>query len=65
MSEAASSIMAQSWSCGSQIAVKKKLFAKEDDKLEWLVQTVKKFSDDIGIKFGLEKCVKAIFLKKS
>lgn len=36
-----------------------KLFAKHDDNLEGLLQTVKNFSNDIGIKFGLDKCVKA------
>ena len=35
-----------------------KLFAKDDHKLEGLLQAVKKFSDDIGMKFGLEKCRK-------
>ena len=40
-----------------------KLFAKDDHELEGLPQTVKKFSDDTGIKFGLEKYATAIFLK--
>ena len=40
-----------------------KLFAKDDHKLEGLLQTVKKFSDDIGMKYGLEKCTKATFFK--
>ena len=40
-----------------------KLFAKDDDNLEGLLQTVKSFSDDIGMKFGLEKCAKATFIK--
>ena len=40
-----------------------KLFAKDDHELEGLLQTVKKFSDDIGMKFGLEKCTKVTFLK--
>ena len=40
-----------------------KLFAKHDHELEGLLQTVKKFSDDIVMKFGLEKCAKAAFLE--
>ena len=32
-----------------------KLFPKEDDNLEGLLQTVKKFSDGIGMSFGLNK----------
>ena len=39
-----------------------KLFAKDDYELEGLLQTVKKFSDDIGMKSGLEICSKATFL---
>ena len=38
-----------------------KMFAKDDDNLDRLLQTVKNFSDDIGIKFGLSKGVKAPF----
>ena len=38
-----------------------KLFAKDYNDLEGLVQTVKKFSDDNGISFGLVKCTKATF----
>ena len=41
-----------------------KLFAKDDHKLEGLLQTVKKFSKDIGITFGLEQCAKETFLKE-
>ena len=41
-----------------------KLFAKDDHELEGLLQTVKKFSDDIDMKFELEKCAKATFLKE-
>ena len=40
-----------------------KLFAKNDHELEGLLQTAKKFNDDIGMEFGLEKCAKATFLK--
>ena len=38
-----------------------KLFVKDDYDLEDLPQTVKKFSDDIGMSFGLDKCAKATF----
>ena len=33
-----------------------KLFAKNEKEIDSLVQTVRIFSDDIGMKFGLEKC---------
>ena len=36
-----------------------KLFAKEDSDLEGLLQTVKKFSNNISMSFGLDKCAKA------
>ena len=32
-----------------------KLFAKDDKNLEEMLQFVKKFSDDIGMTFGLDK----------
>ena len=38
-----------------------KLFAKDDNNLEKMLQLVKKFSDDIGMAFGLEKCAKVSF----
>ena len=38
-----------------------KLFLKDDNNLEGLLKTVKKFSDDIGMSFGLHKCTKATF----
>ena len=38
-----------------------KLFAKDDKDLEVMLLTVKKLSDDIGMKFGLDKCAKATF----
>ena len=38
-----------------------KLFSKDDKDLEDLLQTAKKFSDDIDMSFGLDKCVKANF----
>ncbi|XP_063591903.1 uncharacterized protein LOC134768991 [Penaeus indicus] len=40
-----------------------KLFAKSDQDLEGLLTTVKCFSDDIGMEFGLDKCAKASFVK--
>ena len=42
-----------------------KLFAKDDHELERLLQTVKKFSNAIGMNFGPEKCAKATFLNGS
>ena len=38
-----------------------KLSAKDDNKLEGLLRIVKRFSDDIGMEFGLSKCAKATF----
>lgn len=38
-----------------------KLYASNDDELEGLLKTVKAFSDDIGMEFGLSKCAKATF----
>ena len=38
-----------------------KLFAKDDNDLEGLLQTVKTFSDEISMSFGLDKCAKATF----
>ena len=38
-----------------------KLFAKNDKELEGLLRTVKDFSDDINMEFGIEKCAKATF----
>ena len=38
-----------------------KLYAKDDGELEGLLRIVKGFSDNIGIEFGLSKCVKATF----
>ena len=40
-----------------------KLFAKTDQQLEGLLSTVKSFSDDICMEFGLDKCAKATFNK--
>ena len=40
-----------------------KTFAKHDNKQTGLLTIVKAFSDDIKIKFGLDKCAKATFKK--
>ena len=40
-----------------------KLYTKNDKELEGLLSTVKQFSDDIGMEFGLYKCTKATFIK--
>ena len=33
-----------------------KLHAKSERGLDWLIQTVRIFSDDVGMVFGLDKC---------
>ena len=38
-----------------------KLYASNGNELEGLIKTVKVFSDNIGMQFGLEKCAKASF----
>ena len=38
-----------------------KLFGKNDNEIDGLLKTVKTFSDDIGMEFGLDKCAKATF----
>ena len=40
-----------------------KLFARNDNELTGLLDTVKKFNDDIGMQFGLDKCAKVTFIK--
>ena len=40
-----------------------KLFSSSDEKLQNQLETVKEFSDDIGMKFGLDKCAKVTFKK--
>jgi len=37
------------------------IYAKDDTELEKLLDTVKPFSDEIGMKFGLDKCAEATF----
>jgi hypothetical protein len=38
-----------------------KLIAKSEEELQRQIQTVKTFSDDIHMEFGLEKCAKITF----
>ena len=38
-----------------------KLIAKSEEELQNQIQTVKTFSDDINMEFGLEKCAKITF----
>ena len=38
-----------------------KLIAKSEEELQKQMQTVKTFSDDIHMEFGLEKCAKIAF----
>jgi len=40
-----------------------KLIAKSEEELQIQMQTVKTFSDDIHMEFGLEKCAKIAFKK--
>ena len=35
-----------------------KIFAKNEKELETLVQTIRIYSQDIGMEFGIEKCAK-------
>ena len=40
-----------------------KLFAKNGQDLEGLLNTVKELNNDIGMEFGLDKCAKASFAR--
>ena len=40
-----------------------KLFVKNDQQLQGLLNIVKQFSDDIRMEFGLDKCAKAAFFR--
>lgn len=40
-----------------------KLIAKDEEELEKQLHLVKRFSDDVGMKFGIDKCAKATFIK--
>ena len=42
-----------------------KLYAKINDDLERQLNTVKRYCDDIGMLFGLDKCAKVTFKKDS
>ena len=37
-----------------------KLYAKSENQIDSLIRTVQTFSDDIGMKFGFEKCARLI-----
>ena len=39
------------------------MYGINDYELEGLLRTVKAFSDDIGMTFGLDKCAKATFIR--
>ena len=41
-----------------------KLFVKNEKELESLIQTVRIFSDDIGIEFSIEKCAMLIMKRR-
>ena len=41
-----------------------KFYRKKDNELEGLLKTVKTFSDDIGMTFGLDKCTKSTFIRR-
>ena len=36
------------------------MFAKKEQELESIIQAVRLYSDDIGMKFGIEKCAMLI-----
>ena len=40
-----------------------KLYAKTERELDSLIQTVKIFSDDVGIVFSLDKCAMLVLKK--
>jgi len=41
-----------------------KTYVKNDDEQAGLLRTIKSFSDDIGVEFGLDRCVKATFKRR-
>ena len=67
------SIQLDNAGCGYQIISKSinhlfymddlKLFARNDNELTGLLDTVKKFNHNIGMQFGLDKCAKVTFIK--
>ena len=42
-----------------------KLYAKNEKQLDSLVQTVRTFSEDIGMQFGIDKCALIILEHKT
>ena len=40
-----------------------KLFAKNDQQLQGILNIVKQFSDNIWMEFGLDKCTKVTFIR--
>ena len=40
-----------------------KLYWKNDYELDELLKTIKRFSDDMGMTFGLDICAKATFIR--
>ena len=40
------------------------LFARNDNELTGLLDTVKKFSDDVGMQFGRDICAKVTYIKR-
>ena len=68
------SSMLSNTKCGYEIYRKKvnhlfyiddlKLFARNDGQLEGLLTTVKEFSNDIAMQFGLDKCAKVTFKRE-
>ena len=40
-----------------------KIFAKNQRELETLIQTIRKYTQDIGMKFGIEKCAMLVMKK--
>lgn len=38
-----------------------KLYERNNNDLKWILEMLKDSNDDIGIKFGLDKCDKAKF----
>ena len=40
-----------------------KLYGKNDDEFDGLLKTVKTFSDDLGMTFGLGRCAKTTFIR--
>ena len=41
-----------------------KLYSRSEKRLNSLVQTVRVFSEDVGMKFGIEKCAMLVMEKR-